>query len=408
MEIFQAEEIDQALKQQRAAVLYFTQESCGPCRFIKPKYEDYIQHCCAQGRGIYGAIVDIANPQLYPYFKRYGLRGTPSFLYFLNGDLVHQVVGANYQEMCAGIDSLIEMSSSSSSSSSQVSSNNEKLPLEPILFPFIAGKGLFAQIIKKQQSLTTLSEAESALLVKIAEVLEQWAVTTLDLPKEWVEIANGLIVSRPVSELDQLYPLVDLLRLALLHPALRADLLHSPTGENMLMNLIQSADRDNCPKPFMLMVLRLTCNLFKDEQGTLLVMNPTTNKDQRYPLEVTTALLIRSLLAEDVSVRRNGSSLAYNMGLTVAKNYDSYEPDWLLECVGAIVTRLALEKEEEIMFRLTAALIRFLGPTPSEELRDLCILLGAREATANQSGSDGSGGSERLKDLLQQLTRLLS
>lgn len=127
------------------------------------------------------------------------------------------------------------------------------------------------------------------------------------------------------------------------------------------MNLIQSADRDNCPKPFMLMVLRLvispsfsnllvgqTCNLFKDEQGTLLVMNPTTNKDQRYPLEVTTALLIRSLLAEDVSVRRNGSSLAYNMGLTVAKNYDSYEPDWLLECVGAIVTRLALEKEEEI------------------------------------------------------------
>lgn len=88
VEIFQAEEIDQALKQQRAAVLYFTQESCGPCRFIKPKYEDYIQHCCAQGRGIYGAIVDIANPQLYPYFKRYGLRGTPSFLYFLNGDLV--------------------------------------------------------------------------------------------------------------------------------------------------------------------------------------------------------------------------------------------------------------------------------------------------------------------------------
>jgi thioredoxin 1 len=72
----------------------FWAEWCGPCRILAPTIDSLAQEYSGKV-GVHKLDVD-ANPQTA---AKYGIRGIPTVLFFKDGQLVDQVVGAQPKEV---------------------------------------------------------------------------------------------------------------------------------------------------------------------------------------------------------------------------------------------------------------------------------------------------------------------
>ncbi len=113
------------------------------------------------------------------------------------------------------------------------------------------------------------------------------------------------------------------------------------------------------PSSLVVMVLRLTCNLFsndiaKDNGAKFLLSESCAMDQQTSHRAVTTSLLIESLLSKEVAVRCAGASLGYNISTIIKRNRDLHEQassqdEWALEVLVALVK--AYESEQDLETR---------------------------------------------------------
>ena len=73
---------------------------CGPCKVILPKFEEFSEK---YGDAIFLKVIGDATPEASKLMKREGVRSVPSFHYFLNGEKVDVVNGANAEAIEAAI-----------------------------------------------------------------------------------------------------------------------------------------------------------------------------------------------------------------------------------------------------------------------------------------------------------------
>ena len=73
---------------------------CGPCKVIAPKFEELSDK---YSNAIFLKVIGDASPEASKLMKREGVRSVPSFHYFVNGEKIDVVNGANAEAIEAAI-----------------------------------------------------------------------------------------------------------------------------------------------------------------------------------------------------------------------------------------------------------------------------------------------------------------
>lgn len=73
---------------------------CGPCKVIAPKFEELSDK---YADAVFLKVIGDASPEASKLMKREGVRSVPSFHYFVNGEKIDVVNGANAEAIEAAI-----------------------------------------------------------------------------------------------------------------------------------------------------------------------------------------------------------------------------------------------------------------------------------------------------------------
>jgi hypothetical protein len=171
---------------------------------------------------------------------------------------------------------------------------------------------------------------------------------------------------------ESLFPLLDLWRIACLHPQTSSYLSLLPPSApfhlfpSLLHQLLLNSP-PTLPKPLLLTSLRLLANAFASLPLAALLLSPThpapppssdtaapASTPTSTPRQILTTVLVELLLAEDASVRSAAAGLAFNVvgfrhrrGAATATNGDEEEADWSLELGIAILESIKMETKSE-------------------------------------------------------------
>ncbi|KAI8055182.1 PPPDE putative peptidase domain-containing protein [Syncephalis plumigaleata] len=435
------------LSANRAVVVYFTSQGCPPCRVIAPEFqrlitdpEDFDGKIAK--KPIIGVTVDTGVA--YDAAMKYQIRGTPTFMFFLDGEKNYEFSGANLSELKSNINLL--------RFTAYPPHPHEKLNLAAVN-RFLASPIRFSALPKIATAFGKLREFIDAyetlggrkLLTnthrKYFDSLEQWFTRweqahlkgesfTEELPDGWYIVIDHLLINLPT---DKAFPVLDFIRVILLNKTGRAhyasdkDLtllaaLHAATTHN--------ASNEPAPRPYILLCLRSACHLFIDPVtsdwafSTAKYNLPPVGYDTKEitsPHTVITELMVQSLLAEDVATRRAAASLAFNVGTRIwelrtgteqseggtisntAETNVQNDDAWLVECASAMVEALRNEQDEEIIYRLALALARLtlLGPPSLSQLLQVLEL-----PALAQSKSKEVVKREEVRQMLNDLSLL--
>ncbi|KAG5649934.1 hypothetical protein H0H81_001408, partial [Sphagnurus paluster] len=408
------------LETHRAAVALFTSETCPPCRMIEPVFERLSEEkgVKSDGTGAGFAKIDISVGLGNSLASEWGIRATPTFLFFLDGRKLDELKGANANELRSQVDLLLFQAFPPHPHTSLSLPAVQAISLKPILFTQVPA---IDAVLNKLSSFIdstpwpsipqTPAQVKQILSGIIAPYLkarfapspsanENLPSATPSILTPWAYATNTLGSSLPVSSL---FPLVDLWRLALLDPSVGAWAASTPLSGPIPLFLekastaLKTPGSTSNPRNYLLTVLRLLSNAFA-----------TPALAQSLFLTTRAALaevVIPSLLHPDGAVRTAAASLAFNVAEFLQKgrvdkvkgsSSASVQEDeeWEVEMISAVVEALDRETtSEEVVHRLTASLAFLVRLSPVYETQVLPLLdvLQARAILKHKLSKGGCG-----------------
>ena len=403
------------------AVLFFTSASCPPCRVIAPTVTALAAELGARARFV---RIDLsrAAPDLRAAYP--DVRATPTFVTSVRGEKVEQWSGADAGRLEANARLLVQMA--------QPSPRYAGLDLPTLRRRHDARPTLFAGVppLEKLKAKLDARADEEPVATLLAFVTARTAAATAaDVPlppalPSVVPFLQTVLQSAPQPP-DALFPLVDLLRLALLDPRVSALVLApSPpdtatatatTGPPtlptaLLAHLARLLSAATCPYPLHITALQALANLFSAPPSSAqhLVAAPATT-------EPLASVLAASLLSADAEagvgaprsyapVRAAAAALALN-ALTVAharrldgKDDGDAGEAWRAEVGAALVEALRRAREDKAEAKghvkgLVLALgLAVYGSEEDGEVQGVMDAVGAWEVLAELRGHVGGGG----------------
>ncbi|KAI8987973.1 PPPDE putative peptidase domain-containing protein [Mycotypha africana] len=387
--------VDGFIQSYKAVIVFFTSATCPPCRMIKPDFEKLIRDKNDPQQQqkkikILGVIMDLS---MSIDGAKYGVRATPTFQLFLNGNKFSEFRGANYAELKSQVDMLLFEAYPPHPHRKILLRSIVDQPNVPILYTqpgkldMIYGK--LKEFIK--QTDIHLDEDQQRILDQSKQLLEG-KCKELDF-NQWTSFVEHLLCN---LALDKLFPLLDIYRSVLVNRAVSELYVKERKNKTLLTDMIllrifelvsstssATTKEGTLSKATWLMILRVACNTFANPKLS------TTHFTSKLPAShrnETTQMVVTSLLAEDAQVRQAAASLAYNCSTVIAlerlkKEEGSFtgmaeqeDDEWEVELCSAIIDALMKESDEEIIHRLLAALGKFLFLAPQND-SSLCDLL---------------------------------
>ncbi|KAH7926479.1 hypothetical protein BV22DRAFT_1032860 [Leucogyrophana mollusca] len=397
------------LRTHRALVAFFTSATCGPCRMIEPVFEE-LAKTKSRG-GVAFTKIDLSVGMGHAVASEWGVRVTPTFIFFLDGKKTHEMKGVNAPELRTQVDLLIYEAFPPHPHTKLSLPAIESISLNPILFTQVpALDSVLAKFVGFIDGAPSWTGSTSKVEVKqvLLQVLLPYLKTRFATPPRTVKAPLDrlpTITSVLGSNLSagELFPLVDLWRLALLDAAVSAWVATSDTSNGPINVLLGKAlsSTDPAPRNYMLTTLRMFSNAFQNPILARRLLSTTRND--------ITSLLVSSLLHEDASVRTAAASLAFNVAAFLQKRRVEQvrgggndgevqeDADWEVEMTSAIIEAIEREKSnEEIVHRLSAclALLLRLSPFTENQLTPLLEVLQARSILKGklEKGGCGEGG----------------
>lgn len=172
----------------------------------------------------------------------------------------------------------------------------------------------------------------------------------------WARVTATLTDALSLAEL---FPLVDLWRLALLDPSVSSWCASIPINKSspdpvaiFLTKATSALGVPNAPRNYILTVLRMLSNTFSNSALTQFLLSGDTR------VEVT-SLLVSTLLHEDAAVRTAAASLAFNVATYLQKGRvdrvkggvsgadNAEDGDWEVEMISAVIEAIHREKGSE-------------------------------------------------------------
>ncbi|KAH9847895.1 DUF862-domain-containing protein [Lenzites betulinus] len=418
------------LQSHRAAVVFFTSATCGPCRMIEPLFEDLAHqktHGSGSGRVAF-VKVDMAVGMGSQVAGEWGVRVTPTFLFFLDGKKLEELKGANGAELRSQVDLLLFQAFPPHPHTKLSLPAVEALSTNPILFTQVPALDTvvskLSSFIDAAPQSAELQTAKKSLTNSITPLLktrfppkgspEEAAKkkptfpATAPLLSSWTTTTTAISNTLPPA---QLFPLVDLWRLAILDDGVAQWLATAPQPNPLQLFLakalavLDASANDPAQKAsgrnYLLTVLRTLANGFAHAPltGTLLAA-------QRAPI---TRAVVAALLHDDAAVRTAAASLAFNIASALQKSRVerlrgaapgvtptavAEDEEWEVEMVSAVLEALSNETQsEEVVHRLTAALAFLLRLSPFYEtqLRGLLEVLQSQETLQSKLAKGGCG-----------------
>ncbi|KAI0688322.1 DUF862-domain-containing protein [Cytidiella melzeri] len=407
------------LSTHRAVIAMFTSQTCPPCRMIEPVFER-LAHERTQnavvggGGGIAFVKVDLGAGMANTVAGEYGVRVTPTFLFFKDGTKAHEMKGANAADLQSQIDFLLWETYPPHPHTQKSISALDSVSTDPILFTQVPALDTvlakLTSFIDKSSLPPTSSQATKHTLTnKIVPWLKARfpvikptnAVKTppasSQLLSHWTETTRELCAVLPPTEL---FPLVDMWRLALLDGSVANYCTSSPrsTTDPVQLLLVQGVANMGQAVParnYTLTLLRMLSNVFSSPALASAMVKR----------RALTTILVNNLLHDDAVVRTAAASLGFNVAAFVQKERleqvrQKYGPfakseedgDWEVEIVSAVIEAIQNEKDsEEIVHRLVACLaflLRF-SPVHDSHVGSLLEVLQAKETLKSKLNSSG-------------------
>ncbi|KAL8984246.1 MAG: hypothetical protein Q9177_004753 [Variospora cf. flavescens] len=376
------------------AVIFFTSATCPPCKLVYPAYDEL-----AAEAGNKAVLIKVDLSEAYEIGSRYQVRATPTFMSFLKGEKENEWVGASEGQLRGNVRMLIQMAH----------------PPHP-------HKNLRLRTLQRRHRTVTYAKIPplDKLMGKMGSRCTDPAVTAL---KDFIRIreASGAsdaalpslptftsLLNRSINDdpPDSLFPLVDLLRCALVDPRVSGFLAaeHAHSTVVAVLSKPQGLD-ENCPYSLRIVTLQLACNLFTSSILATQLLQDST-------LCTPLLQLITSSLLDTAHppVRVAAASLAFNMAaVNHVRRLDGKE-DILsessqVELLASLLETIANENESEDSVRglLTAiGLLMYEAPRDGE-LVELCQALGAKESVVAKKTF-----SADLKDLVTEVEQVLA
>ncbi|KAJ7134501.1 PPPDE putative peptidase domain-containing protein [Mycena epipterygia] len=407
------------LRTHRAVVAFFTdQQGCPPCRVIAPVFEQLATEKGVRvangGRGAAFTKIDLRVGAGGTLANEWGVRATPTFMFFLDGTKISELKGVDPGELRTQIDLLLFQAHPPHPHAPLSLPTVKALSLAPILFTQVpvldAVLAKFASFVDAAPPSPTTAQAKEVLHGQVVPYLKARfapatngakstslpsATTALLVP--WAAATTTLAGALPT---DALFPLVDMWRLAVLDPAAATWLAAAP-GAGPVGVLARTA-RDALAQPtqdkgtrnYVLTALRLLANAFGSPALARSLLSGPGGDGEVF------GTLVPALLHADAAVRTAAASLAFNAaacvqrarvaagaglgGVTASSANDAdaaaaADEDWQVELASALVEALERESGEDVVHRLVAALACLLRFAPTDgQVGSLVDVLGAR------------------------------
>jgi hypothetical protein len=356
---------------------------------IAPVFEELAGAKTRSGNRIAFTKVDLDVGMGSSVAGEWSVRVTPTFLFFLDGKKVHELKGVNAPELRTQVDLLLYQAFPPHPHTSLSLPSVELLSMNPILFTNVPALDTvntklssFIDVAPSWPSNAAQSQSQ------IKQTLSQ-AVLPYLKSKPKSTASSGLLVTwarvtatlADALKLTELFPLVDMWRLALLDPSVSDWCASLPVNKNspdplaiFLAKATSTLAVSDAPRNYILTVLRMLSNAFSNPTLTRVLLSGQTRKD-------VTMLLVATLLHEDAAVRTAAASLAFNVaaylqmgrvdmvkaGNSGAEGVEE-DGDWEVEMVSAVIEAIDREKgSEEVVHRLTACLAFLLRLSPFYE-----------------------------------------
>ncbi|KAF9479923.1 thioredoxin family protein [Pholiota conissans] len=433
----------------KAAVAFFTSETCPPCKMIEPVFERLAEEKGTHGgrNGAGFAKVDIDVGLGSALALEWKITATPTFIFFLDGKKSDQLLGADRNELRTQVDLLLFQVYPPHPHTSVPMPAIQALSMNPILFsqvpPIDTVLSKLASFIDAQpwppSTALTKAQAISTLSGTVGPYLKSRFATTPPpaplpsaTPAILVSWAQTTAVLASVLPVDSLFPLVDMWRLAFLDPAVGIWAATAIASQNPISAFLPKALATPTTAPskgarnYLLTVLRMLCNAFSSLALAQRILGDAQVRG------AVMGVLVPSLLHDDATVRTAGASLAFDIAAVVQKRRveavrtgrgimeedeaEEGRDEWDVEMISALLEAVDREREnEEVVHRLVAALAFFLRLSPQyqTQLAPLLQVLQSKDILRRKlSAGDGwtaAGGiaKKEVKKLVEEVAEKL-
>ncbi|KAL2259835.1 hypothetical protein VTK26DRAFT_6347 [Humicola hyalothermophila] len=318
-------QLDQALEKFRSscAVIFFTSATCPPCKTLYPLYDEL-----AAEVGDRGVLIKVDISHAFDVGSRYSVSATPTFITFLRGKQENRWSGADPSALRGNIQLLVQMAWPPHPHEALNLPTFSNPDAKPVIFSKIPPlPKLLAKMdptVAKDPSVQNMSHflsTRASLGPAEAPLPDLSAFTTL------------IRTSLPTLPPDRLFPLVDLLRCALIDPRVSGLLAEEPTDPphqtltsilTHVASISSSGDSSSSSSyPLTLVTLHLACNLFSTPLFAPVLLSPrpasSPPSSPSLPSLLTTLLTAALLSPAHPSLRVAAACLLHNVALTNAR-----------------------------------------------------------------------------------------
>ena len=389
------QELDQLLNsaQSTCAIIFFTSATCPPCKMLYPTFDDLAAE--AGNRAVF-IKADLAKA--YEIGARYQIRVTPTFMTFLRGEKENEWPGANDSKLRGNVKLLLQMA-------------HPPHPHAGLRLPTLqrAHKRLvtYARVPPLEKLLSKIgkSDPEVTALSNFITARDRFGAADAPLPdlrSISIYIRHHLQTIPP----DNLYPLIDLFRLALVDPRVSGYFAQEEIDSSAISAILSKiADlAENCPYTLRITSLQMSCNLF-----TTPLFPPKLLSDSTYAVALIHLVTSSLLDTEHSPIRVAAASLAFNIIATNHAQRIDGKDDLLaefgqVELIAGLLEALAKERESKEGLRGLVTCIGLLAYMTPEgrEVSQLCEVMGVKGALEEVASVD-----EDLKPLLKEVEMVM-
>ena len=377
------------------AVIFFTSATCPPCKIVYPAYDEL-----AAEAGSQAVLIKVDISSAYEIGARYQVRATPTFMTFLHGEKENEWLGANEGTLRGNVRMLIQMAHPPHPHTNLRLPTLQRAHRKPVTYTKMPPLDKLIGRMGEEGKNESITELRNFIETREKSGAREASIPSLP------GICHQLLTSLDTPPPPKLFPMVDLLRLALVDPRISGyfaeELDHVTTRKTLsYVNTLT----DDCPYNLRIVTLQMACNLFVSPLFPSQLLGNPALCDPLVHL-VTASLLDTS----HAPVRVAAASLAFNMAAFNHLQRLEAQPDLLaesaqVELVASLLEAVGREKESKEGLHglvLALGLLTYMAPVDGEVL-DLCRAMDAKGVVAAKKGM-----SEEVKKLVGEVEQIVS
>ena len=363
-------QLDKLLAQARdkCAVIFFTSATCPPCKLVYPAYDEL-----AESAGNKAILIKVDLSESYEIGSRYQIRVTPTFWTFLKGEKESEWTGANESQLRGNVNLLIQMANPAHQHTTLDVPALAKPYTKPVIYTKIPP---LEKLKAKLEPANTSIDALFDFVIRRQKNIAANA-SLPDLPS----ISLSILDTANKLPAGDLFPYVDLLRIALVDPRVSGYFTQDP-NETLRAIIKKVIQLDNaCPYQLRIVTIHLACNAFSTP-----LLRSKLRADQKFSTAVLHLITTSLLDSLHQPIRIAAASLAFNLvsanHLKRLEDEDELiaESDQVELMASLLETMNKGEDSKESLkgVLLASGLLKYRAPREGE-LDQLCQAVGAKD-----------------------------